>query len=920
MAYQFHGIESRMTTRNDAVDLSASCEFLPPIGMVHDFLVKEKVTETSVILDGEVSWYEEGNTLSPFFYNEKFKEEYAVDAQSTVTLRNGVSWDSITPLLHPALAGLEIGAAGLDEAFTKSMSALETLIQGRKTEMSPSSRQLMKDMLKRNLHPAALLARLSIMWVCANLTAGNNSTPVVWEVERDINEPLRMDTIATLDGYLNYVGINHNDTIYTSIEHISESYMLDVMYAACSAKCPIMSDSRWRVSSLWPAMQKPRVTYTSPNAVRRPQLAFTGSQIMEAAQRMCEILDCHNMFKEVLSGLQAFCVKPKNAGCYGGHNAMVLHIPRSDMKAACLGPMYAGISPQGMKTEAFKPPKFKQYMYGSAVKSTFIGCVLYEYLSKLTSAHPVAIALRVASGHSIRPLMTCEGSYNFWHNVQDRLAEVGWGCANRFIAGLSAIDVNTALHKIMDSSAVVWWLPIAKHMNVEKVKDLQDWMRPAQMTSVPRGRRWYNIKKENGVSEDQITVALRHMQAEVGYVVDLGSRTTRMLPMPTPANTRFTPPTSAYVQTEEFSAQAKFIIRNANPHAMYTFLRSMSVCTAHILDTLASDEPMFNNDVVPAKDDYEALDPVVFMNEPFVDAVAYGVVPKDNSAIRSAEPSTSSAPEETTTKEDFPPEKMRTEGVHGVFTPMVEACRKLANRGLAPHLADIQYGMQELERNRMAGGRPRAFLQIANLARDMDAYAQLSELDRSDRLEAAKEIAEFLNQAVNFAQADDLPAIRANYDNAVAMVQAMTLDTALSVDEVEEAAKTEDETLRLTLHTVGSMAVRSGYSFAEAVKKSLARGAGDVSLVKLANLMPTVPEDPNAGTESSQVFGRGMSPPGLDPFKRPLPAKSAGEDSKKSADTIGFAPPEPIGSSAEPSKRWADIVEQQEESGQAEAQ
>ncbi|GFM95117.1 hypothetical protein MMARV_C005P1 [viral metagenome] len=917
MAYAINGIESKMINKNDNVDLSENCDFVPPINMIQDFLMREKVGKTTVTLDGEVSWYEEGNTMAPFYYNERYSEEFKADALSSIVLRNGVSWDSITPILHPALAGLEIGAAGIDEAFTKSMGALETLIQGRKTEMSAGSRQFMKDMLRRNIHPAALLTRLSIMWITANLTAGSNGIPVTWQVQRDVNEPMRMDTVTALDGYLSYVNVNHNDTIYIAIEHISEAYMLDVLYAACAETCPIISETRWRASQFWPAMQKPRVTYMAPNTMRRPQMPFTASQIMDTTQRMCEILDCHNMFKEVLSGMQAFCVKPETAGCFGGHNAMVVHMPRSDMKAACLGPLYAGISPQGMKTAAFLPPKFKKFLYGAAVKSTFMGCVLYEYASKLTSAHPVAIALRVASGHSLRPLTTCEGAYNFWHNMQDRLLEVGWGCVNRFSAGMAAVDVNTALHKLMDPASVVWWLAIAKHMKIETVKELQNWMRPAQMTSVPRSRRWYAVKKENGVSEEQIAVALRHMQAEVGYLVDLGNDVARMLPVVSQDNTRFIAPVATYIQSDEFSAQAKFIMRRSNPHEMYNFLRSMSVCTAHLLDVTNQDGPMFTEDEATSTE-YEALDPDVIMSAPFVSAA-------ELTGVRGPTPKTEKKPEGYEVVPE--PKKSDAEdtfnyGIHGVFTPMVDACNKLTAKGLIAHLDNVETAMQDVGMLRAVGARPRIYTYIINAASDMEVYDTLSRLQAAERLSAAEDIASFLNQAINFAQSEDLPAIKSNYDNAVAIIQALKVDPTLNLEEVEGTSAIKRRDQRLSLSTIGKMSVRSGHSFTEAVKKSMARGKRTVNLVQLAESMPSMPDDPVAKTESAQVFGKDKSPPGSNPqtTKKPSAVKSVAESSTSSAEKIGFAPPAPSEISEEPLTRWADIVQQLEESGQAEEQ
>jgi len=367
--------------------------WLPPLRAPKDSEVAGCVTGSGVVLHSMIQWA--GTTdMDPFVH----QEEVCVKSIPTFTnhcrFSQGSSWGFRTPIVHSALAGLDVTDAGFDEAAARALMALETYAAIRRGEITPGSRLAIGAMMKRRYNPMAVLLRAAIMWYGLLCEHGNDMRTSRWYLAGAHNMPAKLDAIETLNGMCAEEANAVVDVVYIRVQAAAEVYMLDVLSALISDEYPFRA--RLGVAALWPKLNNPRVAYNAPYQFGRMGNNICAAHVWETMQRYCTIWDCHDLWAVALNTVQSFGMRRADAGWLAGSHRLYSYWPTSDLQACVLGPFVSGITPEGMKTIPFPPPDIRHFQYGAAVKGIMLSAAYMQVLQGMHEAHPVALPLGLA--------------------------------------------------------------------------------------------------------------------------------------------------------------------------------------------------------------------------------------------------------------------------------------------------------------------------------------------------------------------------------------------------------------------------------------------------------------------------------------------------------------------------------------------
>jgi len=844
--------------------------FSGPIGEVAKGSLRVKVKPTHVILDGAVVWYEEGDKAGSFYHNEEYSDLWHFVYRPELVWRTGVQWDSVKPILHPSLAGMDVSKAGLDEAFVKSLGSLEAIMGGRRTDLSPLGRTMLTRHFQRGINPGALLMRAASAWITLSLNRLSGIQESDWMISGAVEQPKSLLTIEDLNGVLTAAHRNQRDWIYTRVEAQGESAMIDALHTLCSDVSPYEGPN-WGIRDFWPPMDHPQVVYSAYTRISRNNRLLSPEDMLEAIERYCSIVDCHQLWQEVLAGMQAFIARPRDVGMYGGHGAMNMYYPRSDLAAGAIGVLYSGVSPQGMASTPFHCPSFHEYAYWGAVKGAFVSAGLFEELIKLHAASPVNLFLHVGSSKTLAPVASAEGAFGFWSRIGENLTGLGWNCVNRVIAGMAPRENTQAFRNMLQSHRVPWWTVVMRHIDYRKVDSLREWLVPAKFAEPPMPLKWYGFKKLGAVTNAAITASMRHTKAEVMYIIDDGESISRKLRITTPSLTRFCEPIDLEVIDEEFNAFARFRL-GSDALEGYKYVQQLSKCVPHMIPIYEGETKALIKDAPSRADRYAELKAI--LGEP-LEGEADAAAPQKEGVFRME-----SETKVGMTREDVDP-------------ILIDSLRRLAGTKIFPHLVDIVSGFEDTSAMMAFEGYPRAAAQLGGLLKELDPYTELIKFTPAGRKGVAGQLLNVATRALPLVPPSARESTIQKINQLSALKAVIDIDPSLELSDVPGLDATMDQTSRLALFSAGKRSVLSGRTFRDGVESILHSLQPSAGLVE-----PTVPTDPNMGTSSAQVFGKGLPPPGLDPFKPSIGGASSAGEPPLTVPSIGFAPPAALNVSA----------------------
>lgn len=554
-------------------------DFLPPLGMDLIDRIGEHVDHLGVSLKASVVWQ---STKQLFAHHEPVGETWLYKYPCGLTICEGGSWDTRTPILHPAVAAVDATQAGYDDAYLRAMQNVDILVNVQRDESRIAIRRMVERYSKLTYNPFRLLLRGAVLWAVTAAHEMRKPGMIPYVVE-GVPAPIRIGDVGGYSGIAKRQFDTVNDAIYIRCENADELYMVEVLQAMCSDTFPL--DVDMTVAQVWPALSSPYVIYTSAEPLRLGTGRIDAFQVETTLRRLADVFDCHDLLREAMQAVQFFMCRPVGAGVLAGATNVKWPLPRSDLRVGAIGPLLAGISAEGMRSTPFIFPRPTAFFYGSAVRACFITAGYYEALLKYDDVHPVAqeSAARTAAAKYNLLAMGNASRHLMAKVVVGQVAEAGWDCLTKPLQWLHPRGGNNFVKSLFRAAAVPWWTNVVLHMKDCGSTFISTWARPARVVGMPSPGRWYTYQMLPGVTAHQMGAAARWLNASVRYCVDDYASARRWVRIEVGTVNRFIPNLQPVVRVGRDTLGVAAVRFTTDVYNGLTFLEQLgqSVVTVH---------------------------------------------------------------------------------------------------------------------------------------------------------------------------------------------------------------------------------------------------------------------------------------------------------------------------------------------------
>jgi len=539
----------------------------------------EVVTSTGVNLRHNLVW--RSKQPDGFYHERQVGEVFHYNYPAYFTFKAAGSWDQRTPIVHPAVAGLDVTMAGFDEAYMRALTNLDMILVGRREENTTWIRTMVGKTIKRTFHPFRLLVRGAVLWTVLSIDEMTKPESRSWASVGQRPVPKLLASLSAYGGFAKEQVEESHDVLYVRCEDGSELFMVDVLQALASDEFPVTTDKT--IAKLWPKLNRPRVTYNAPMALKEVGVGITAGDVYDTMTRFCDLHDCHDLWQEALAFVQGFLARPLGAGVLAGGNAVGIGLPASDLRTGALGPLLAGITAEGMKTLPLLPPDIHMYLYGGAVRGLYLTASYFEGLRTLADNQPIRLAVGIANHRHFQALASPRYSHAFVEkHVVPKARDCGWDCITESLRWAVPLITKRNFHHVLDAAKVPWWTSVMPHLPAGGGPFLSHWLLPASLNEQPDSGRWYACRILGMTTEDQVAAALRWAGAKLRYIVWHSDGSVKRYLMSDATPDRFLPRVQPLVIINKDVAQAS-VQFSGDVTATYELLRKLGQCVPELV-------------------------------------------------------------------------------------------------------------------------------------------------------------------------------------------------------------------------------------------------------------------------------------------------------------------------------------------------
>lgn len=541
---------------------------------LNPFLIDE---EHRVDMTFDVRWITK-NQAVPFATLESYGERWEpIQSLQIGWTASGESWDERTLNLHPAVAGLATTDAGFDAAYLSALAATNQLMaQAQRVDISQTAREHIGRMLRQNIQPFRLLMRGASMWLSLAMTQDSpvRSTPIIAECVTSDARP--MITPQNFNGHLLNHVLGPHDAVYVRLDDSNAHGILGALVAMTGSINPVPGAPEG-LKAMWPPMHAPVVYYSADITTPAPRAPYTREEVWLALAKICETYDCWDLLQEAMSTVATMLLRPKRMATWMGRNRFAWNLPASDFKAGICGPLFNGVSAQGMKTHPIPEPNYKKVIIEGCLRSSFILSSAYVHLSNYAETH---YALRGLTDVE-RPLLSNLASLKFTQRFNDACGSIastlGWKRAmGRTLRGIR-IGAGQALAQVfvdcMNYPSVLTLLPWTKSTSMDDLATAI--LRPAVPEAPKYLNGWMKIEHRGIVSDTQVAAALLRLPVRLRFKVEYPNGKVRHIEGPPSISpNRGMPLLSAKLQRTDVKISTHVMITKP-----LTFLEKLGFCS-----------------------------------------------------------------------------------------------------------------------------------------------------------------------------------------------------------------------------------------------------------------------------------------------------------------------------------------------------
>jgi len=487
---------------------------MPPHGKMGSGHLRDAVKSSGVQLAASVVWRGKGD--NPFFHEEKVGENHVFEYPLSLLIGANASWGLRTPILHPAVAAIDATQAGVDEAYLRALQNVDLMIGGRREDTGGLIRNVVTKYARIQYNPVRVLYRAAALWMVLAKTELNSNDPIEYRATGVPYAPRRIGDLVSYANLCSAQSRDHMDLLYVKCDDPAEGYMVEVLQALCSKAFPVATNMV--IKQIWPGLAGASVCYSSLQAHANLSGAFSLTELIDTMDRFCSVFDCFDLWAEALQTVQVLVCRPHDAGVIAGAHALRLELPISDMRIGALGPLLAGITAEGMRSERFAMPSGREMLYGAAVKGVFVSAGFYQAAQAVADSHPIIVETNQADRRHYAVLTRAQTVGPFWEkNVGQIVKEAGWDCITPGISGLCIAAVRDYPKRLFRAHHSMWWTGALMHLGKTAKEFLSEWAAPARLVGRPEANAWHAYSEIGDVKPGQVASLIRWAGAKVTY-------------------------------------------------------------------------------------------------------------------------------------------------------------------------------------------------------------------------------------------------------------------------------------------------------------------------------------------------------------------------------------------------------------------
>lgn len=822
----------------------------------------------------EARWVSK-DQMAPFGHVEQLGERWhPVENLEIGWTASGEKWDERTLNLHPAVASLATTDAGFDQAYLTALSATHQLMgPAQRIDINQASREHIGLMLRQSLQPFRLLMRGVSLWFAADTTVKYPTNKVPIQSGCNVPDPRLLNTPSQFNGNL----LNHangpHDAIYIRTDDSTGPAILAALCAMTASRHPVQRASG-ALKAMWPEMHQPVVYYSSDMSLPAPRAPISKEGVWMALVKLAETYDCWDLLDEAFRTVPILMFRPKGMAAWMGRDKFAWNLPESNLKAGICGPLFNGVSAQGMKTAPFSEPSSKQLMIEGCVRASFLLSSAHMNLNNYSETH---FAFREQKG-MYKPMLAGLAALRFTQTFHDSCGSIakalGWPQAmGRSLRGMRIGAGHHIAKAFLDSGNYPSTLSLLPWTKATKADALGTAVLRPAIPEIPGSMfGWLAVERQGIVSDAQLAAAILRMPVEVRYKVEFPGGETKWIPGPTQLNVnRGLPLMSVRVLRGDVKLSTQVRIKNTDQYLKARILCS-SLNHSHVvveqflgteLDASFWDDHVENLDLGPTGRGSDSGSTAGEESESESE-------PEDENEVRKGETVQRPNREEVVGMNALGAKISKLTGLR---------LGDIATENLQPEMS-----LPTVFRTHMDGQR-----KILEALERMSPEKAISNVPPALRADTARSIASIIGQCMGLCNYHGRIADMVKYqDTYGAIAAAMETNTAMTVDELVQSEELQARGL-VSDRTVGNMAAQKlaedeGLGTAAQVAAYVA--GPTAKSVQWAKEMERKEQDFQGSPSGSGTFSPGS---GTNIPKKPVGNVRKG--SKVEAGTLGFSDP-----------------------------
>jgi len=375
-------------------------------------------------------------------------------------------------------------------------------------------------MLRESFSPFRLFMRGAAAWYALAMSGFNptQSIPLVAGIHIKDARPLwgPNQFNAALYNHSN----NPCDVIFVRIDDRSEAGILAAAAALTADKFPFRQH-RKGVGAMWPTMASPMLYYSADNQLLATRAPVSREDMWRCLARLADTYDAWDLLLEAFQTIATIMNRPEGMAAWMGRDRFVWNLPQSNLKAGILGPLFNGVSSEGLHSPSFQEPNIKCLLVEGCLRATYLLASAAVHLSHYVDTHYAFKDMDDVDKCLLASLASITYTRAFNDDCGTICGQLGWeGAMGRSLRDLRVTTGGRGVKTFLDTRhytsmacLLPWTDALASESSVSAI------LRPAVPTIHGALQGWQRVTNVGIVSAQQIASAIMHLPVAIRFLV-----------------------------------------------------------------------------------------------------------------------------------------------------------------------------------------------------------------------------------------------------------------------------------------------------------------------------------------------------------------------------------------------------------------